>query len=263
VTAGTETLNIVSSGISSPATAAGTAENSIASLAGSTGLTTINVSGASDFALTTTGAISTITTIDGSAMTGRFTATNGSTSSTATTMSGGSAADTLNGRSGIDNIAGNAGNDTIDGADGNDTLSGDAGNDQITGGSGNDVITGGAGNDTIDSEGGVDSVDGGDGDDTFNISSAAYNTTLTSSDTIIGGEGTDTLSFTRAGDTSVDLVTNSSILTNVSGIDKIALGAAAGQTLTIMTWFWLSVTIQKSLWKPRLHKLTRSMQVQS
>jgi Ca2+-binding RTX toxin-like protein len=75
-------------------------------------------------------------------------------------------------------------------------------------------------------------VDGGDGDDTINIS-ATYTTNLTSSDTIIGGNGADTLSFTAVGDTAVDLATNSSILTNVSGIDKIGLGAAAAQTLTI------------------------------
>jgi Ca2+-binding RTX toxin-like protein len=232
VAAGVETLSFVSRGITSPAAAAAGSENSIASLVGSTGLVTVNASGASDFEITSTGAIATLTAVNAAGMTGRFTVTNASTATARTTITGGSGADTITGRSSLDSILGGAGNDTIDGADGNDYVDGGAGVDSITGGTGNDTILGGDGNDTIDSETGVDNVSGGAGDDVFLIS-ATYTTNLTSSDTISGGDGTDTLRFTTAGDTAIQLVTNSGILTNVSGIDRIGLGAAAAQTLTI------------------------------
>lgn len=228
--AGIETLNVVSSGVASPSTAATAKENSIGSVAGTTGLTTLNITGASDIAITT-GANSTLATIDGSAATGRVAVTATAASiATRLTVKGGTVGDTLTGRSGLDSILGGAGNDVIDGADGNDVISGEAGNDTITGGSGNDTITGGAGNDTIDSETNVDNVDAGDGDDTVTISGAAF-TNITSADTIVGGSGTDTLRFTNNSD--VDMVTNIAALANVTGFEKIALAGAGANTLTI------------------------------
>ncbi len=233
VAAGVETINVVSSGISSPATLAAGSQNSIASFVGSTGLQTINISGASDFQLGETGAISTLTLIDASSATGRVDLDVSEASATGTvTTRGGSNDDTITGRATADSIVGNAGKDTIDGADGNDTISGGAGNDSITGGTGNDVITGGDDADTIDSETGVDNVDAGNGDDVILIS-ATYTTNLTAADTISGGAGNDTIRFTNGNDAAIDLVTNQGILTNVTGVENISLGAAAAQTLTI------------------------------
>ena len=233
VAAGVETINVVSSGISSPSTAAAGSQNSIGTLTGSTGLTTVNISGASDFMLDETSAISTLTLVDGSSATGRLTLDVSEASATAkVTTKGGSNADTITGRATADSIVGNAGKDTIDGADGNDTIDGGAGNDSITAGTGNDSVIGGDGDDTIDSESGNDNIDAGTGDDVILIS-ATYTTNLTASDTIAGGTGNDTVRFTAVGDTAVNLVTNQANLANVTGIEKLALGAAAAQTLTI------------------------------
>lgn len=217
--AGVETINLTSS--------SGTGTNTVASFAGSTGLTKVTATGSSALTITTTGALG-INTFDASTMTGALTiTTNASNASGTMSVTGGSGNDVLNGRSGVDSIVSGAGNDTIAGGGGNDTLSGGDGNDSITGGSGADVITGGAGNDTIASADGVDSVDGGAGNDTITISTTAH---LTAADTILGGEGTDTLSFTEAG--TVDLTT-SLLLSNVSGFELIGLSATGAQTLVI------------------------------
>jgi Ca2+-binding RTX toxin-like protein len=229
--AGIETMNITSSGVTSLAANTALTTNSIATLAGSAALTTINLDGASDLLLTTTGALASLVTVDGTDATGRLFVTNASTSATASTITGGSNVDTLIGRAGIDTITGNAGNDIIDGIGGNDTLNGNAGDDSITGAGGNETITGGDGADTIDSEGGNDNVDAGAGNDIIINSAAAFATNLTAADTIAGGDGADILRFSH--NSAVDMVTNAANIANVSGIETLQLNGAGGQTLTI------------------------------
>ena len=201
--AGIEVMSITSSGVTSLATATAASANSIATLGNSTALTTINIDGASDLTLTTTGALSALTLVDGTDATGRIVVTNASSSATATTVNGGSLGDTLTGRAGVDIISGNGGNDTIDGENGNDTLNGGGGDDTITGGAGNDTVTGGDGNDTIDTEGGNDGITAGDGNDIIDISTAAFATNITAADTINGGNGNDTIRFTATTTTSI------------------------------------------------------------
>jgi Ca2+-binding RTX toxin-like protein len=118
----------------------------------------------------------------------------------------------------------------LDGSGGNDSIFGGDGVDSLTGGTGNDRILGEGGNDTFaDSALNTEFEDGGAGDDTFTVAAVGN---LTSADTIIGGDGTDTLVF--ADTTSVNLTTDITALTNVSGVEVIAVSGMNGtDTLTV------------------------------
>lgn len=174
----------------------------------------LNITGAKQI---TTGSVTGVTSINGSALTvvasgdGLY-----ATAGAAMTLIGSGAKDSLTGSSGNDVISGGASNDTLAGGGGNDQLNGEDGNDDITGGTGRDTISGGAGNDTIAGAGGNDVITGGDGNDSIDISGAASATAnvdggagndsvvvtgrLSKTQTLAGGEGTDTLTINQATD---------------------------------------------------------------
>ncbi|MBB6182438.1 calcium-binding protein [Pseudorhizobium flavum] len=84
-------------------------------------------------------AVTTITTVEASAATGRVAVDAGAATG----------AVTFNGGAGVNNFEGGNGNDVINGGAGNDTLRGNGGNDTINGGAGADTMTGDGGNDTF------------------------------------------------------------------------------------------------------------------
>ncbi len=100
-------------------------------------LTTVSVSNAGTSALTT---------VNLSGVTGGASFTGGATAGTSIT--GGAGNDALTGGAGPDNIIGGEGNDTINGAAGADTIDAGNGTNNITGGTGADTMTGGTGVDT-------------------------------------------------------------------------------------------------------------------
>jgi len=100
-------------------------------------LTTVAVSNAGTSALTT---------VNLSGVTGGASFTGGATAGT--TITGGVGNDALTGGAGPDNISGGEGNDTINGAAGADTIDAGNGTNNITGGAGADTMTGGTGVDT-------------------------------------------------------------------------------------------------------------------
>ena len=252
--ANVETLNVTSSGVSSPSSAMDDSENSINDIAPGA-LQTINISGDSDFVLgvrgtdtsSGTGAQSSLTAINASTATGRVTVTNESTAAAATSITGGAVADMLKGRAGTDSVVGGAGNDTIlggggvdtlaggDGNDsiiggaGNDSISGDAGDDTLTGGDGNDTFIGGAGDDVIDIGTGVDSVSGGDGNDAIVITDI---TVLESTDFIDGGDGTeDSVRFMEDMDFDLSSAANAARFAALRNIEVYAFSALSDTTM--------------------------------
>ncbi len=107
----------------------------------------------------------------------------------------GTLSSTIYGGSGDDLIFGDEGNDVIDGGTGNDTIIGYTGNDSIVGGSGDDLIYGGTGqntiyggtgNSTISGGGGSDVLQGG-GFDSWLVSYASANMTLTNTTLTVSG----------------------------------------------------------------------------
>jgi trimeric autotransporter adhesin len=141
---------------------------------------------------------------------------------------GGAGADTLTGGSGADSLYGGSGIDTVNGGSGADYIEGGAGNDtSLNGDDGVDTVDGGAGNDTITGGSGYDSLIGGDGNDTFVMSAKAdFGATsslgVVTTDTVSGGAGTDTISLGAA-----SFTLSAAELANISGIEKIAIGAEA------------------------------------
>jgi len=99
----------------------------------STTVTTETITGAKDVTLINTGN-STLTTVNGSAFTGKLTYT--TEGSVAETVTGGSGADTLTAKTGVSNTQA----DTLIGGGGNDTLTANGGLDILTGGSGSDTF---------------------------------------------------------------------------------------------------------------------------
>lgn len=209
-----ETLSLVSQG----------GANTIGTLTAADA-TTLNINASKALTISTLTAAA-VKTIDASASTANVSV---SATSVASTITGGAGNDTFTGSGSADSVSGGAGNDTLDGGAGNDTVIGGAGNDSITGGAGNDNLQGGDGNDTFaDSTTGDNNVDGGAGDDTFVTTLA----NLTTADTIVGGEGTDTISISDAA--SVDLTTDITKLSNVSGVEVIGFtGLNGADTVTI------------------------------
>jgi len=121
---------------------------------------------------------------------------------------------------GLSVTGGSSTSNTITGGSGNDVLTGAAGNDVIAGGAGDDSITAGTGNDRLSDVSGTNSF----------VFAAALD--FTSADTVSGGSGTDTLSVASAD--FVDL-TSTTVLTNVSGIEKITLSTALALNKTLNT----------------------------
>ena len=189
--------------------------------------TTLNVTASKAFTVTTFTAAA-VKTLNASASTADVTI--GATS-VASTITGGSGNDTFTGSGSADVIDGGAGNDNLTGGIGNDSITGGAGNDDLTGGAGNDTILGGDGDDTFADAAlnAAESLDGGAGDDTFTVAAVAN---LTSGDTVAGGTGTDTITFADVG--SVNLTGDITALSNVSGVEVIAVsGMNGGDTLTV------------------------------
>jgi Ca2+-binding RTX toxin-like protein len=175
----------------------------------------------------TAGTWANLATVDASASTANVSL---AATTKASTITGGAGNDTFTGSGSADVLDGGAGNDTLDGGAGNDSVTGGAGNDSLTGGAGNDTLAGGDGDDTFADAGlNTESIDGGAGNDTFTV--AAY-ANLTIADTITGGDGTDTLSIGDAA--SVNLTTDITQLTNVTGVEVIAFsGLNGGDTVTV------------------------------
>ncbi len=188
--------------------------------------TTLNITASKALTITTLSGAA-VKTIDASASTANVIV--GATT-VASTITGGAGNDTFTGSGLADSISGGAGNDSLVGGSGNDTIMGGVGNDTITGGAGNDKVYGEDGNDTfVDVAASTEYVDGGAGNDTFNVVAVAN---LTSADTIIGGDGTDTLVFADIG--NVDLTADITALTNVTGVEVVAVsGMDGGDTLTV------------------------------
>ncbi|KQP11137.1 hypothetical protein ASF28_08825 [Methylobacterium sp. Leaf99] len=113
--AGVETLNIASTG----AATGGNNANSVGSLANSTGLRTVNITGDSGFTLTT--GVASAEAYNASGLTGKF-SIDAHLQTIATAITGGSGNDVLIGGTGADIIVGGAGNDTIVGNTGNAVL---------------------------------------------------------------------------------------------------------------------------------------------
>lgn len=152
--------------------------------------------------------------------------------------------DRLYGEDGNDRLYGGADGDRIYGGKNDDTMYGDAGNDTLDGGTGSDRIYGGANYDTISdgsSEAVYDRLDGGDGTDTI--------TSLGGGDAIYAGAGSDTVSIGSAvtfrtqggvvsGGSETDTLvfrssTNTTLFSNITGIEKFDLRATSAQTLAL------------------------------
>jgi len=250
-----ETLNVVSKGAANLADIRGT------------DTTTINVSGAVGFTMSTASSVASVTTIDASAMTAAFVmeAAEGAAAVAITTGSGG---DTVRSGSGANVISTGAGNDTIIGVAGNNTINAGTGNDTIQVATFSNLTS-------------ADTIDGGDGTDTLAFTSAADHD-FTASTTLLNGvsnieaysftglNGTDTvtindaimnngavtMSFSSAvtnantisaaavltSTNTVNFTDNSGAATTYSvgnGIDKVALGAGA-DVLTVTVSSYLS-----------------------
>jgi Ca2+-binding RTX toxin-like protein len=195
--------------------------------------TTLNITATKAFTITTLTAAA-VTKLDASSSTANVTV---GAVTAAAAITGGAGNDSFTGGANKDTILGGAGNDTISAAGGADSIDGGAGNDSITAGSGNDTVNGGDGDDTftdavadIDAAAAeVDSVDGGAGNDIFVIADFSD---LTSGATINGGDGTDALRFSEAA--SHDFTANTTILTNVSNVEKIQFSGINGaDTVTV------------------------------
>lgn len=126
--------------------------------------------------------VSTIKTVDASALTKKI------------KISGGSNAMSIVGGKGNDTLIGGSKADTIKGGTGNDSLNGGAGNDTLYGGAGNDTLTGGKGNDRFVYEGGKDVItDYTAGEDQIKISGGKISKTSYSGKDVIFTIGSGTL----------------------------------------------------------------------
>ena len=116
------------------------------------------------------------------------------TSIEGTDISGSEFADVFTGGSGFDFLFGDDGDDRLNGMGGNDVLLGHIGNDRLNGGNGNDRLDGGDGNDRLIGGNGSDLLDGGDGNDRLIGDGGG--------DTLTGGAGADRFVFTLASDST-------------------------------------------------------------
>lgn len=201
-----------------------TAAGTVTLAAGTSGLKTIEVIGASSQTVTIAGTALGdfgVTTVDASKMLGVSSGivvnSSTSTSTAALTVKGAAGADTIASGGAADNIDGGAGNDTINAGNGNNTVLGGAGDDVIITGAGLDTIDGGAGNDTINAGAGVDTIDGGAGNDTIESGAGA--------DVVKGGAGNDTINNAGGGHDKI---------TGGAGNDAITLNVALTSRETVV-----------------------------
>ena len=175
-----ETMNVVSQGGANSANIVGA------------DMTTLNVSGATEFTLAAGTNAASLATISAANMTAGFVMAAAEGLATVAITTG-------------------AGADTVFGGTGGNTVNTGAGNDIVVGVAGNDTINTGAGNDTVR---------------VVNFAN------LTSADTINGGEGTDTLEFTAAGNfdftastTQLNGITNIEgyLFSGLNGTDTVTL----------------------------------------
>jgi len=106
-------------------------------------------------------------------------------------------------------ITGTSVDDTINAGSGRDLIEGGAGRDEITALGGNDEIHGGDGHDIIDGGEGTDLLLGGAGDDTLIFSLGG--------DTYDGGAGYDQLKFQTAVTVTVDIDSETYVVTTTDG----------------------------------------------
>jgi len=183
----------------------------------STGVTTLNVSGAQNFTLDTTTAAANIATIDAGAMTGNF------------------LMDAAEGKTTVA-ITSGAGNDTVFSADGGaNTINTGAGNDTITNVGGNDTINAGSGNDIVVVEdfsdlNSSDSIDGGDGSDTLRFSEDAAHDFTADATTLNGVSNFEKYQFTAIDAKTVTI--NDTIFNNGSIDIQFTSGIANANTFT-------------------------------
>jgi Ca2+-binding RTX toxin-like protein len=190
-------------------------------------LTKVTVTGnAARTTLALTGSTA-VTTVDGSALTGDFYLTSGST--VASTITGGAGADSLLGGTKADSIVGGAGADTIGGGLGADILDGGAGTNTLETGTGITIGT------TTDSDGNVAITGVVVNLSGSAISAATINTALTGTNNISAGlssiadgkMGYVFASSSNLASTTLDTVSNFTKVTGTSGTDYIAGGASA------------------------------------
>ena len=149
---------------------------------------------------------------------------------------GGSSADLIYGDDDNDTIRGGTSNDTLYGGSNEDRLYGDSGDDLIYGDGSSDTIYGGDGRDSLDGGSSADKLYGGSSSDT--IVGGSNNDTIYgggSSDTVTGGTGSDVFVFSTGIGTSVDTITDFTVVddtiwledTVFAGLNPGALAASA------------------------------------
>jgi Ca2+-binding RTX toxin-like protein len=192
------------------------------SLAGSTGLTTVTVSGNNGLTLT---GVNTITSFDASGVVANAPATGG----VADTGAGLAVTYVSTTAAGTVTITGGEGDDDLTGAGANDFISGGLGNDTLDGGAGDDILLGGDGDDDITGGVGVDLLTGGAGIDTFNFATGASGQTVATADTITDfTTGEDILHVTDG----VDTLGTVTVADGSTLADFAAFVAAANATFT-------------------------------
>ena len=164
--------------------------------------TSLNLTGSNNFTLTLTGSTK-VTTIDGSAMTGKLSVTSTNTTSAST-------------------IKGGAGNDVLTAAATGHTA---------------DVLIGGAGDDTLNANDGLNTLTGGTGNDLFVIGTASFN--LNSYATITDFAAGDLIQFTGATAFSNAKVTlaATAVFQDYANAAINAVGDGAGAGAGSIAWF--------------------------
>ncbi|WP_325099752.1 calcium-binding protein, partial [Aquamicrobium zhengzhouense] len=171
----------------------------VQSLAGSTSLSDLDITGAGTVNITTTAlAVAANASVDASAATGAFTFNAAAATNNGLAITGSSSA--------VNNITGSGQADVITGGAGADTLTGGAGADTLTGGAGNDQFRFAAG-DT-----GATALD--------------WITDLNLGSNVVGGQA-DTLAFQNAGATATVVALTSGQQTTVSAAADLAAAALA------------------------------------
>lgn len=149
----------------------------------------------------------------------------------ADTLAGGSGNDQLSGGADGDSLSGGGDDDTLSGDGGNDTLAGDAGNDLLAGGAGADLATGGAGDDRFVLTGGFgnDTLTGGETAETSGdvldltglTGSVTVNLSAANAETGSVSQGGDTASFTEIEAIQLGDATETLVLADGSGADRV------------------------------------------
>ena len=166
-----------------------------------------------------------ISTVDSTGAGGNltFTAAYAATKTTNVTMLGGASADVFTGGSGADTISGGAGVDTLVGGAGNDTITGGAGNDNLTGNADRDTFVFEA-NSTLN------------GADTFTDLAIGANTDVLSFAKFMsggavnqnGGAATSVVAFTAASNQNVN-ITNKVVTFDVAGAGNASQAAVVAE----------------------------------